>query len=374
MGFAIQTHNMNNIRNYKEADNYFNTTPQPRSKRWESDERPLRDVRSTHLRMVTGFEKGLRYYDLFLYQTPLVRYYQPNERGEEAVWLQYFYSQSSNKFLWAHHWWDGKQMTCDDGTEFRLPIASRTQLANALWGDDFTVKLVLDQAGKVIKSKSAHMPTFRFSSTSTMRARRKAMREKIEMMLTVVEMQYGNIVGDLDYDIWAGSSFKSVRSYTSKTTDITRSFIRLEQWQDYPDAISISDAERTAMFEFAQQAAREYLANAINQRLYKLETVQDGWYKRPRGNIPEHGMVRDLPPDLYAKAIPTQDEVRKAVTQRIVGMAALHADSLKPDDQFPAKLSRSRPTPYTRDEMDNLPNLLGADLYLKLVNRKGIVY
>lgn len=374
MGFAINTRNMHYIANYREADKFFNTTPQPRGKRWSSDERPLRDNRSHHLRMVTGHQHGVKYYDLFLYQTPLIRYYQPNEQGEQAVWLQYFYSQSSSRFLWAHQWWEGKAMPCTDGTEFKLPIAGRNRLAEALWGDEFTVKLVFNADNKVIKSKSVHLPVFRHSSTATMRARRKLMKDKIEMMLTVVEMQYSSMVNDLSYDVWAGQPFKSARSSNQRMPDIKRSLIRLEQQDRYEGAISLSDDERTNMFNFAQQAAQEYMTNSINQRLYKLEMFMDGWYPKLRGTIPEIGRVRDLPSEVQAEAVPTQDAVRKAVVQRMLEMADLDSDTYKAQPLFPAKLGRDRISPYTREDMDNLPNLLGADLYYKLASRKGVVY
>ena len=85
--FAISTYNLARIRNFEDAEQHFNETKKPRTTRWLDHQRPLRDTRSTHMRIEKAHYNGIDCYDLVLYTTPLIRYFRPNDKGERAVWL-----------------------------------------------------------------------------------------------------------------------------------------------------------------------------------------------------------------------------------------------------------------------------------------------
>lgn len=80
MAFGIDMWSVTYIPNWERADKEFNSIKQPRGKAWRADERPLRDNRAHHLRMVRRADES---YDLMLYRHTLLRYFKPE--GERRV-------------------------------------------------------------------------------------------------------------------------------------------------------------------------------------------------------------------------------------------------------------------------------------------------
>ena len=372
MGFAINTYNMQHLRNYQEADNYFNSKPRPRGRKWEEDARPLRDTRSTHLSIVKREVLGVECYDLMLYDTPMVRYFKPNEYGEQAVWLQYHYSTSSHKFLWSHGWYVGMTVKDTEDNEAKIMFATDQALHNRLIGDHFTARLVFDSNRKLIKSKSVHMPAFRKTSTATMRARRKALKQKLDVAFSIIEMQYDDLLKTAEYDIWNGRPFDSNYKSFPQMHIVQKAVQMIEKGGDP------SDDERTHMINYMRKAAEEAIENTINRRLYDSNEVinRSYWHRRQRTDFPERGSFRNLPDDLREMATPSQDDVRKAVTNRMVAMAGLHADQRVPIPMFDTSVPKAYYASGLRlnEEIVDIVAVFGQDTYDKLVNRKGVVY
>jgi hypothetical protein len=62
-------------KSWEKAHSHFNDTPrQRRGGNWQDNERPLRDSRAHHLRMVKRDDEA---YDLMLYRHTMIRYYKP---------------------------------------------------------------------------------------------------------------------------------------------------------------------------------------------------------------------------------------------------------------------------------------------------------
>lgn len=369
MGFSISTHNMQALRNYTQADNYFNSTRQPRGRKWAAHTRPLRDTRSTHLALVKGQHLGVECYDLVLYDTPMVRYFKPNEHGEQAVWLQYHYSTSSRKFLWSHGWYVGMEIKDTEGNDAKIMFANDLSLSNHLFGDNFTARLVFDSNHKLIRDKSVHMPAFRKSSTATMRARRKALKQKLDVAFAIIEMQYDDMLASAEYDIWNGRPFDSKYDSFPQMHIVRKAVQMIEKGGDP------SDDERTHMINYMRRAAGQAIENTINRRLYDSDEVIDRayWHRRQRVDFPERGSFRDLPDDLREMATPSQEDVRKSVTNRMVAMAGLNADQRVPVPMFDTAV----PKTYYGSGLrltDDLAAAFGPETYCKLTSRKGVVY
>ena len=73
--------NCSSVPSYEKAAEVFAKTPQPRTKYWESHQRPLDDARKHHYRL----EKFDDHYDVCLYHTIMARYYEPAPDGSRRI-------------------------------------------------------------------------------------------------------------------------------------------------------------------------------------------------------------------------------------------------------------------------------------------------
>lgn len=365
MGFSIDTNSMKRLSTYENAEKWFNEIGPRKSRRWQSDERPLRDTRSTHLALRQTEHLGVPCYDLVLYQTPLIRYFKPNQDGERAIWLQNYPSQSTQKFMWAHGWSCGTKMLDQNDKVCRVIATTQTRLASELWGDEFTCKMVFDANNKLIRSKSAHLPIFRRSSTATMRARRKTLKQKIDVMLAMLEMQFTSLIGETKYDIWQGRDIGAGAPHFPLIEHAMRGVQMLEKGGN-PD-----DDDLTRLVEYMKFSAKQVIENTINRRLYSKYADRYRWHRLLEGAPDESGRLSDLTQEQREMAVPTAEEVIKGVAIKVMNMAGLHADMRVPMPQFPAEIPR---TMRTSGNSEDIVNLLGGVLYHKLISRKGEIY
>ena len=116
MAFSGNIHTLPGIRSYANAHRHFVDTTKPRSANWQEHMRPLKDTRSLHYRIEQGSSwepgdptKTFKYYALYLYSTPMVKYYEPEADGSHRVKVQYHSSQTSTKFLHQMgQWYSGR--------------------------------------------------------------------------------------------------------------------------------------------------------------------------------------------------------------------------------------------------------------------------
>jgi len=364
MGFFINTNNMKHLRTYEQAHDYFNSLRPSKSRRWTADKRPLRNTRSTHLAVQQTEHLGVPCYDLLLYRAPIIRYFKPNDNGERAIWVQTYQSTSTHQFMWAHDWYSGKKIVDQSNEACHVLVSYEPNAANRIWGDEFTCKMVFDADMKLIREKSVHIPAFRRSSTATMRARRKALKSKIEVMLAMLEMQISSMIDESSYDIWEGANIGLNPPEFPLLEHAVRGVQMLEKGGNP------SDDDMTRLMEYIRFSAKHTVRNTIDRRMHDRFVDKKRW-RALTDDAPEaEGMFRDLPPDVQEIIAPAASDIFKAVTDRVMNMAGLRADSRAPMGMFPAKRPRSW---YLSGPLD-IADLLGADLYHKLVNRKGVVY
>jgi hypothetical protein len=164
--------------------------------------------------------------------------------------------------------------------------------------------------------------------------------------------------------MWRGQPFDSGKQHTPLLIFATRAVQMLEQGGE-PDPDDL-----TRLMEYFKHSAKEVIRNTINRRLLQKYRDDRRWHSLSDDAPPEQGMFRDLTLADREMAAPTQTEVCKAVAERAVTLAGLHADSRVPLPQFPEEMPRSWYGPGNTPMAD----LLGADLYHKLTSRKGVVY
>jgi len=367
MGFSISVSKLTPIRTYEEADAHFNNTKKPRSHRWSEQYRPLRDTRSTHLALRRGELNGVPYYDCELYQTPLVRYFQPNDKGERAVWLSYHYSLSTSKFMSHMGWWNGQRLVDEQGVVGHNIFASSLSHARMLWGDSFTSKLVLNADGRFLRDKSVHMPVFRRSSTATMRARRKKLKEKFDVMLMLIEMQFNDMVASHELCVEDGEPFAN-RNRNNRRTNIAHFNTARHIIRDMAIDAEPTDDERTTLARFLTDLARHSVATLMNRRFFTSVVAYEGWRRvYTRNDFTNQATIAEQPADIQEILVPSYKEVCSSVLDSVLDMANLVADARTPYPQFP----ETAPRTYYGAE---LTKYLTEDAYHKLANRKGVIY
>lgn len=365
MGFSICVRNITPIRTYEQADEHFNNTPKPRSQRWLADYRPLRDTRSTHLALKRGELNGVKYYDCELYKTTLVRYFEPIASGERAVWLTHYSSNSTTSFINRMGWWNGQPLVDEQGVVGHNIFASSNSQASMTWGDEFTSKLMFTADGKFMRDKSFHVPVFRRSSTATMRARRKKLREKFDVMLAIMEMQFSDLVSEHRLSIDDGEPFAGRHN---PRHDVAHYYDASRIIRAMADGEEPTDDQRTILTKFVVALSEHMVGTLLNKRLYGAVVGYEGWRKvYTRNDFINKEPVASQPEDIQQVIIPSYKEVCSNVLACLVEMAGLRSDARVAYAQFPAAMPR---TYYN----GSLSTYLDQTAYSKLASRKGVIY
>lgn len=175
--FTINTHNMTSIGSFERAKSYFESTPRPRSKKWQEHQRPLDDVRATQKRIEKNADGS---YGLWLYRTELIRYYAPDEDGFARVLVAYHPSQSSKAFVYRHY--DGypyfKFTRHDTGEEIWVPVSS-----NAFHNDDYWSVDLMVKRSVIDVSRSWHIPVGVRCTSKERKAERRDACKPVEHLL-----------------------------------------------------------------------------------------------------------------------------------------------------------------------------------------------
>lgn len=193
--FAGQTNNLPYIRNYAEADVYWNKTKKPpRSKKWGEHQRPLRNTSAFHYRIERHNDGG--HYDLVLYHTVMARFYAPNADGRQLRMYMGHNSQTSKGFMsdvlgvYAF-----KRFATTDGRVVIAPITCKR-----MHDSDFSAWLMFDKEGRLIVAESEHTPIYKLVSNEDDKLRRKYIKDKFETLLTLCAMRIPEFENTLQGD------------------------------------------------------------------------------------------------------------------------------------------------------------------------------
>lgn len=374
MGFSINMYNVESIRSYEDADKHFNDTRKPRTERWAEHQRPLRNTAARHLRLEKGDYNGIPYYDCMLYQTAMVRYFQPQPNGERAVWLTNHYSNSSQSFLSNAGWWNRKKLYGDDGEVFELQLSRFERMARELWGDSFTVKMIFNADNKVILDRSAHVPFARKIASTTQRAKRKAFIDSLTPVFDMMEMQYQSFISDIVIDSDKGAPFVPKNWGADFSMETHKKL-------NESGVINLTDTEMTQLVQFATRQCRYNAASLVNRRAYDYHppnthvTWQERQELRDKLEMPvDNEMLHYHSQEVQDALTPTWDDLRQALRGDFLWLARIgEGDEFQPYPQF-AKTYAQSVYNMRVDNWDDLPNLLGIETYHKLTSRKGVVY
>lgn len=191
--FAGKTHNLPRISNFAAAAKYFEATKRPpRSTKWSEDERPLRDARSYHYRIVQGLDGA--YYDLCLYQTVMARYWQPDAQGHERRQYIGNGSQTSRNFMWDVLGIGRASSTIDtNGRRVLLPVTCA-----AMEQSKFSVDAFFTADDALVIERSKHTPIFKVVSHDSDKLSRAHAKKLFEPVLTLAAMRMPELIHDVD--------------------------------------------------------------------------------------------------------------------------------------------------------------------------------
>ena len=268
--FAGQTRNLPYIRNYAEADDYWNKTKKPpRSKKWEEWQRPLKNASSWHYRI----EKHGDVYDLMLYHTVMARYHKPTEGGSELRQYMGHDSQTSKGYMsdvLGVSYFNRRVAT--DGRTVYMPIPTVP-----MGGNEFSCHAWFDAKGDLLLDSSEHTPLFKKVSGDEEKQLRKMLKAKFEPMFTLCAMRIPEFESTQVADYMRGGDFVSAglrHTHTSGIHRLVRSFeMGLEPETKYIEWLF--DAARVCYVKLvSDRAIAQKLLNWSNQTCSPLDIEQ----------------------------------------------------------------------------------------------------
>ena len=280
--FAGQTRSLPYVRNYREAHACFENTPKPpRSKKWDDNQRPLRDTRSYHYRI----EKGEDYYDLILYSTVMARYHKPDAEGVELRQYHGELSQTSKGFMsnvLGVYCFCKRDTT--DGRRVVMPVYHKD-----FKGTSFGLDAYFTADNKLIVERSRHVPHYKKISNADDKAQRANMKRLFEPLMMLAAMRLPEMTHARTV------SYYSARPFTATRGD----YYRDEHIRNLSEAL-IAGAQP------AQEGAEAFmsLADAVAERLIGVRMANkgaftywgsnEGYDEQVHGPVSEADFMRSL--------------------------------------------------------------------------------
>ena len=334
---------MNNIRNvtrisgYNQAARYFEETKKPRTVRWGEDERPLYNTRSYHYRIVKGNDNGNAYYDLVLYSTSMIRYYEPDSSGFNRVLVRGHYSSASGNFLWHHGFARGKTLECVDG--YGNVRAGKLLLNHAVhnsdkygvpynWSADLMFIGEPINAYRIDLTRSRHVPGYKAATSPEDSAKRKALKQAVDHWIELLGYRLDEYLNtEINTNKWqkqrAGESFTSALDLlTWAEQDMLRNGIKL-----------VLEKEDSSWVEL------DGFVNAMTQLGHAVATHLQGVRENQRGKSWDNNL-RTYVWEKEAEPV-TRADFRKSMESHLMSLLCLRVGSARVDmGQFPESIPR----------------------------------
>ena len=334
--------NINNVKRicgYNQAARYFEETKKPRSAKWSDDERPLYNTRSHHYRIIKGNDNGVPFYDLVLYSTSMIRYYEPDASNNHRVLVRGHYSAASGNFLWHHGFARGKTLECVDGygnvRAGKLLLNHATHNAEKYgvpynWSADllFLGDPTDAHPACIDLTRSRHIPGYKAASSDDDKARRKALRNTVDHWIELLGYRLDEYLNtEITTNKWqkqrSGEAFTSaLELLTWKEQDVIREAVN--HALDHEGDMQFMDGE---MF-----------VNAMTQLGHAVATHLQG----VRENQANMGWDYNTHKYIMAEIKPvTRADFRKSMESHLISLLCLRTGSARVDmGQFPESIPR----------------------------------
>jgi hypothetical protein len=151
---------------------------------------------------------GREAYDLVFYNTPVIRYFEPNPDSSRHVSVRYYDSNSTREFMFRHSWAGGsKRFYTNESTEVYVPFCHSKGPAfpSAFLTFDSTYTLVLD--------RSWHAPLCKYFSSDADKQSRKDFKRVLSTVFDLLYVQEQEIrhtaISNTNRYGWQWSSHRS---------------------------------------------------------------------------------------------------------------------------------------------------------------------
>lgn len=328
--------NLNNVERicgYNQAARYFAETKKPRTVRWGEDERPLYNTRSHHYRIVKGEDNGWKYYDLVLYSTSMIRYYQPNALNEHRVLVRGHDLTTSRAFLWHHGFGMSKLLRCVDGNgqvrEGKLVLNPATHTSDTFgvpynWSADLL--FTDDRLYTVDATRSRHIPIYKTASSDEDKAKRKQLKQAVDHWIELLGYRLEEYL-NTKIDTYKWQLQRAGEAFTSALDLLT-----------YKECGVVKNAIDCAMSEDKTNMESEAFTNAMTQLGHAVATHLKGVREnqaRGRWNYITRQYDREPPKPV------TRADFRKSMESHLVSLLGLREGSARVDvGQFPEAIPR----------------------------------
>ena len=237
MAFSSSIHTLTSIRSYANAHRHFVDTPKPRSTNWQEHMRPLKDTRSLHYRIEQGSSwepgdptKTFKYYALYLYSTPMVKYYEPEADGTHRVKVKYHSSNTSTQFLHQMgQWYSGKMFYTSEDTMRQVCVP----LATPRIAREVSADLVFDARNRLVIARSKHVPIGTYHLSDADKRRRVEARKEYEVLLDMAMTradEFVEIANAKSHGYYAGKPFSSVISSSNSVPFGLQKRLAVDTW------------------------------------------------------------------------------------------------------------------------------------------------
>ena len=327
--------NTQRICGFNQAARYFEETKKPRTARWGEDERPLYNTRSHHYRIVKGKdEHGYNYYDLVLYSTSMIRYYEPDANNHQRVLVRGHYSNTSNSFLWWHGFMRGKGFMFQDGNgevrEGKLLLNHDVYKATDHgvphgWSADL---MFLGDVGtaNIDLTRSRHIPGYKAASSDSDKWARKKVKELCDHWIELLGYRLDEY---LNTEITANSW---------RVRDAGRAFSSALEMLGYNEQDDIKSAVEAALGGDDQFMDGEVFTNAMTKLGHAVATHLKGVREnKARGRWNYNTRQYDREP---LEPV-TRADFRKSMESHLISLLNLRTGSARVEmGQFPESIPR----------------------------------
>lgn len=184
MVFTCLVEKLPHLMCFEQAQKFFNTTAPLKGNGMAKTERPMHPDRGGAYKKYRVGEvtvSGRKAYDLILFDTPVVRYFEPNLDGTRHVSIRYYNSSSTKKFVDRHGWRSGKRFNTPDGRDAILYLAHSPHQPSAF--------LTLDSNNKLILDRSWHLSFCKYFASEEDKQQRKDFKRILESLFDVLYVQ-----------------------------------------------------------------------------------------------------------------------------------------------------------------------------------------
>lgn len=353
---TTKAHDVEPITSYNKADRHFNQTRAVRSIKWQEDERPLRRRSQHHYRLKHGTWQGRNFYDVIHWHTPLIRYWEPLENGDEVTSVMYYDSHTSRQFLWAHGW--GWQRTFKDtyGNDATAYISARLNTAHNWYEGfmrkggtmEFTTHLVFDADGRLKTDESLMVPLFGKVSTAEDKERRAARQQEMSMMLDILTTRYHEYAANVRADRGSASAFGGLADASYKTLG----------------SVVLWDLKRTAQthgLSLTHPEVAKHMEGFLNLGQVVMNMLYGKRVYKKYGYLPSA-----TPNAETADLIPTADDMRASLSRHFMEWTGTVSEGRKAYPLFAESYPRT--TYLAQPDMDEV---LANELQARFTNLMG---